>query len=86
MEASAVRRDDAVLRPLQGMAQDGGGAGEDEDARAQERKSGHALLGVIHFRGAHPWIGARLLHPLLRLCPFLPLFCVGCRRNVGCQL
>lgn len=84
MEAPAVRRDYPVLRPLQGMAQDRGGTGEDEDARAQERESGHALLGVLHLRGAHPRIRARLLHSLLILfvC-FWPLFAaegmlVGC--------
>lgn len=65
VEAPAVRGDDAVLRPLQGLAQDGGRAGEDEDARAQERESGYALLGVLRLRLPHPGIRARLLPPLL---------------------
>lgn len=65
VEAPAVGGNDAVLRPLQGLAQDGGGAGEDEDARAQERQSGHALLGLFCLRRPHPGIRARLLPPLL---------------------
>lgn len=65
MEAPAVRGHDAVLRPLQGLAQDGGPAGEDEDARAEEWKSGHALLGVLRLRQPHPGVRAGLLPPLL---------------------
>lgn len=65
MEAPTVGGDDSLLRPLQGLAQDRGRAGEDEDARAQERKSGHALLGVVRLGRAHPGVRARLLPPLL---------------------
>lgn len=76
MEAPAVRRDDPLLRPLQGLAQDRGPAGEDEDARAQERQSGHALLGVVHLRHPDPGIRAGLLPPLLTELFYEPSVCV----------
>lgn len=58
VEAPTVWGRDSLLRPLQGLAQDRGPAGEDEDARAEERKSGHALLGVVHLGRAHPGVRA----------------------------